>query len=60
MSVKFFIESTPSGLYRESFTVVFYDRNDSGLNYKTNIVTNLALAIVIYDHNECYKLNCTL
>jgi len=48
--------------------IVIYDRNDSGLYYKTMIVTNLALArsvnydhmIVTDDRKECYKLKLTL
>jgi len=39
------------GLYYKCFMIVSYDRNDSGLYYKTTIVYNLALAwIVNYDH----------
>ncbi len=39
-----------SGLYYKCFTIVIYDHNDNGLYYKTALVTNLALAMIInYD-----------
>jgi hypothetical protein len=40
---------------------VIYDRNDSGLYYKTTIIGNLTLAtILIYDRKVRSKLKCTL
>ena len=43
------------------FTIVIYDRNDSGLYYKTTILAYLALArSVIYDFKVRYKLKSTL
>ncbi len=53
---------------RNDSTIVIYDLNDSGLYYKTTIVTNLALAksinydrrTLIYDHKDCYKLKRNL
>ncbi len=50
------------------FTIVIYDRKNSGLYNKTTIVTNLALAmiinytprVVIYNHKVRYKLKRTL
>jgi hypothetical protein len=57
-----------SMLYYKCFTIVIYNCNDSGLYYKTMIITNLALAmiinydprVVIYDHKVCFKLKHAL
>jgi hypothetical protein len=64
-----------SGLYYKYFMIVkydckcvIYDRNDSSLYYKTMIVNNLALEmiinyvrkVVIYNHKVHYKLKRTL
>jgi hypothetical protein len=49
-----------SGLYYNSFTIVIYDSNDNGLNYKTTNVANLVLArSVNYDRKVCCKLKRT-
>ncbi len=39
------------GLYYKSFTIVIYDRNDSGQHYKAMIM------IVIYDHSEFISIS---
>ncbi len=55
------------GLHYKSFTIIIYNCNDSGLYYKTTIVSNLtiivanlALArIVNYDCKVCCKVKHT-
>jgi hypothetical protein len=39
-------EYDPCGLYYKCFTIIIYDRNDSGLCYKTTVT------IVIDDHDR--------
>ncbi len=49
------------GLYYKSFTIISYDRNDSGLYLKTIILAKLDLAMSVnYDHEVRCKLKCTL
>jgi hypothetical protein len=61
-----------TGLYHKSFKIIIYDRNDStieiyncndsGLYYKTTIVTNLALARIVNYDNKIVRnaTNCGL
>ncbi len=41
---KKFYNAGPSGLYYKHFTIVIYDRNDSGQHYKTAITAKASLS----------------
>ncbi len=44
-------------MYYKHFTIVIYDRNDSGLYYKTTILADLALVRIV---NNDLNVRCKL